>query len=171
MQYAEIELSEKAMQRMWCRRSVEFIWVERAHESRTFQARHVPNCMYCGTSANPSKHSRWRSHRVSVVCTYHRSVEKMADNRVFCLFLSDRQAQALSTDIKWMHSESARVSWRSCSVECPFQEATTIRNTFASSAFGVVCRLRSGCLEVWRPRLTGGWWAVVDSDCWWTTFD
>ena len=116
MQYAEIELSGKAMQRMWCRRSVEFIWVERAHESRTFQARHVPNCMCCGTSANPSKHSRWRGHRVSVVCTYHRSVEKMADNRVFCLFLSDRQAQAPSTDIKWMHSESARVSWRSCSV-------------------------------------------------------
>ena len=171
MQYAEIELSGKAMQRMWCRRSVEFIWVERAHESRTFQARHVPNCMYCGTSANPSKHSRWRGHRVSVVCAYHRSVEKMADNRVVCLFVSDRQAQALSIDIKKLQSESARVSWRSCSVECPFQEATIIRNTFASSAFGVVCRLRSGCHEVRRPRLTGGWWAFVDSDCWWTTFD
>ena len=88
----------------------------------------------------------------------------MADNRVVCLFVSDRQAQALSTDIKWMHSESARVSLRSCSVEvCPFQEATTIRNTFASSAFGVVCRLRSGCREVRKPRLMGGWWAVVDS--------
>ena len=170
MQYAEIELSGKAMQRMWCRRSVEFIWVERAHESRTFQARPVPNCMCCGTSANPSKHSRWRCHRVSVVCAYHRSVEKMTDNRVFCFFLTVRPKHSRLISKK-LQSESASVSWRSCSVECPFQEATIIRNTFASSAFGVVCRLRSGCHEVRRPRLTGGWWAFVDSDCWRTTFD